>query len=50
MPLRTSCFLDAGSRCTIYHTRPEVCRAFPAGAGQCQAARLGRSPLSETYS
>jgi uncharacterized protein len=42
------CFLDGGSRCTIYPTRPDVCRAFPAGGDQCQAARarIGLPPLS----
>lgn len=42
------CFLDGGSRCTIYPTRPDVCRAFPAGNDQCQAARArtGLPPLS----
>jgi uncharacterized protein len=46
----TCCFLDAGSRCTIYPTRPDVCRAFPAGGDQCQAARarVGLPPLSAT--
>jgi Fe-S-cluster containining protein len=43
----TCCFLDGDSRCTIYPTRPEVCRAFPAGGDQCQAARgrVGLPPL-----
>jgi uncharacterized protein len=46
----TCCFLDAGSRCTIYSTRPDVCRDFAAGSDQCQAARnrSGLPPLSET--
>jgi len=35
----TCCFLDATSRCMIYATRPDVCRAFPAGGEQCQTAR-----------
>ena len=48
----TCCFLDAGSRCTIYPTRPEVCREFAAGGDQCQAARarVGLPPLMETRS
>jgi Fe-S-cluster containining protein len=36
----TCCFLDEKARCTIYSTRPEVCRAFAAGDEQCQNARL----------
>src|SRR3954467_15397458 len=35
----TCCFLDAGSQCTIYSTRPTVCRDFLAGSEQCQTAR-----------
>lgn len=35
----TCCFLDAESRCTIYPTRPDVCRDFAAGSEQCQEAR-----------
>ncbi|HEV3144649.1 MAG TPA: YkgJ family cysteine cluster protein [Gemmataceae bacterium] len=38
--LQTCCFLDAENRCTIYKTRPEVCRQFAAGSAQCQEARL----------
>ena len=46
------CFLDGDARCTIYPTRPDVCRAFPAGGDQCQTARaqLGLPPLRETPS
>ncbi len=46
----TCCFLDGHSRCTIYPTRPDVCRAFPAGGEQCQAARgrIGLPPLPAT--
>lgn len=46
----TCCFLDALSRCTIYPTRPDVCRAFAAGGDQCQSARsrLGLPPLPPT--
>jgi Fe-S-cluster containining protein len=46
----TCCFLDGSSRCTIYPTRPDVCRAFPAGGEQCQAARgrTGLPPLPPT--
>jgi Fe-S-cluster containining protein len=41
------CFLDPSQRCTIYATRPEVCRAFAAGGPQCQEARAraGLPPL-----
>ena len=37
--VETCCFLDPDSRCTIYATRPEVCRQFAAGSAQCQEAR-----------
>lgn len=33
------CFLDGGNRCTIYDTRPRVCREFTAGSERCQEAR-----------
>jgi Fe-S-cluster containining protein len=33
------CFLDAGNRCVIYPTRPDVCREFAPGSDQCRAAR-----------
>jgi uncharacterized protein len=33
------CFLDAEDRCTVYETRPDVCRRFEAGGEQCQEAR-----------
>ena len=48
--LEACCFLDAAARCTIYPTRPDVCRAFPAGGEQCQTARarIGLPPLAET--
>lgn len=48
LPFHESCcFLDGDRRCTIYPTRPDVCRAFPAGGEQCQAARVrvGLPPL-----
>lgn len=35
----TCCFLDGDNRCTIYPTRPELCRGFEAGSEQCQEAR-----------
>lgn len=40
------CFLDREQRCTIYDTRPTVCRMFAAGSEQCQEARR-RSGLGE---
>lgn len=41
------CFLDGRNRCTIYDTRPRVCREFPAGDERCQDARrfVGLPPL-----
>jgi Fe-S-cluster containining protein len=44
-------FLDSGSRCAIYATRPNVCVAFEAGSQQCQEARdqLGIAPLRPTH-
>ncbi len=41
------CFLDAQNRCTVYSTRPEVCRDFRAGSEACQEvrARQGKPPL-----
>lgn len=40
LPFHESCaFLDDGCRCTIYASRPGVCRAFGAGSAQCQEAR-----------
>ncbi len=35
----TCCFLDGDNRCTIYATRPDVCRRFEPGSDQCQEAR-----------
>jgi len=42
------CFLDGENRCTIYDTRPRVCRVFEAGSDRCQEARReqGLEPLS----
>jgi Fe-S-cluster containining protein len=37
--LETCCFLDSDNRCSIYATRPDVCRRFAAGSEQCQQAR-----------
>jgi Fe-S-cluster containining protein len=36
------CFLDGENRCTIYETRPDVCRGFEVGGPQCQEARKAR--------
>jgi uncharacterized protein len=33
------CFLDLDCRCTVYSTRPQVCREFAAGSEPCQQAR-----------
>jgi Fe-S-cluster containining protein len=38
------CFLGPDDRCTIYASRPAVCRTFAAGGPQCQEAR-GRHGL-----
>jgi uncharacterized protein len=38
----TCCFLDGDKRCTIYPSRPDVCRQFEAGSDQCQEARTLR--------
>jgi uncharacterized protein len=49
LPFHESCcFLDQDRRCTIYETRPEVCREFAAGDPPCQQARAMRDlpPLS----
>jgi hypothetical protein len=44
------CFLAGDDRCTIYATRPDVCRRFAAGSDQCQEARgrVGFGPLTPT--
>ncbi len=44
LPFHESCcFLDHDARCTIYETRPEVCREFAAGDQPCQQARAMRN-------
>ena len=48
LPFHEACaFLDGSCRCTIYPTRPDVCRSFPAGGDQCAQARAlsGLPPL-----
>ncbi|QEH35910.1 Flagellin N-methylase [Aquisphaera giovannonii] len=43
LPFHESCcFLDADRRCSIYETRPTVCREFAAGDEPCQKARAMR--------
>jgi Fe-S-cluster containining protein len=46
---RGCCFLGGDALCTIYETRPDVCRTFEAGSKQCIEARahLGLPPLQE---
>jgi Fe-S-cluster containining protein len=41
------CFLSEDQRCTVYETRPRVCREFEAGGERCQEARRlsGLTPL-----
>ena len=45
------CFLDPDKRCTIYETRPDVCREFAAGDEPCQTARAakGLPPLAPVH-
>lgn len=41
LPFLSACsFLGEDARCTIYASRPDVCRGFEAGSDQCQQARL----------
>jgi len=46
----TCCFLDGDNRCTIYASRPDVCRGFEPGSEQCQEARRSckLAPLEPT--
>jgi Fe-S-cluster containining protein len=40
LPFREMCiFLDRNKRCTIYATRPTMCRRFISGHKECQEAR-----------
>ena len=51
LPFHEACvFLDIDNRCTIYATRPQVCRTFEAGSDRCQQARAeqGLGPLAPT--
>ncbi len=48
LPFLEACgFLGEDRRCSIYETRPDVCRQFAAGDHQCQLARerKGLPPL-----
>ncbi len=36
---RACCFLGEGDRCTIYASRPTVCREFEPGRPDCQEVR-----------
>jgi uncharacterized protein len=50
LPFQHACtFLALDDQCTIYPTRPDVCRRFDAGSEQCQEARCrsGLMPLPE---
>lgn len=44
-----SCPMLEGTRCSIYATRPDVCRAFQRGSPECRMARLrhGKEPIDE---
>jgi Fe-S-cluster containining protein len=46
--LNGCCFLGGDDRCTVYSTRPSVCRRFQAGSEECHEARarLGLAPLA----
>jgi len=46
---RGCCFLGGDDLCTVYETRPDVCRTFEAGTEECAEARarLGLPPLQE---
>src|SRR5262245_35655051 len=51
LPFLSACpFAGGDNRCTIYATRPDVCREMPAGGWQCQEARRrhGLPPLQPT--
>lgn len=48
LPFTRGClFLDEGNRCSIYDTRPRVCRVVEPGGEQCveARARVGLAPL-----
>lgn len=45
--LESCCFLQSDNRCSVYETRPSVCRVFAAGSEECEEARRrkGLPPL-----
>ena len=45
--LRGCAFLADDNRCSVYETRPAVCRRFEAGTSECSEARarVGLPPL-----
>jgi Fe-S-cluster containining protein len=47
--LEGCCFLGENKLCTVYETRPDVCRKFEAGTEECAEARarVGLPPLDE---
>lgn len=48
LPFHTGCcFLKPDNRCSVYETRPELCRDFQPGSDACQIARkeAGFTPL-----
>lgn len=48
LPFLEGCaFLNGQNLCSIYETRPSVCRSFDAGSAQCTEARrrIGLPPL-----
>lgn len=48
LPFNRGCpFLSDDDSCSVYDTRPTVCRAFEAGSPQCAEARrrIGLQPL-----
>lgn len=48
LPFSRGClFLDENDSCSVYKTRPDVCRIFDAGSEQCSEARgrVGLPPL-----
>jgi Fe-S-cluster containining protein len=48
LPFSRGClFLDENDSCSVYETRPDVCRIFDAGSKQCSEARgrVGLPPL-----
>lgn len=48
LPFSRGClYLGEDDRCTVYETRPSVCRMFQAGSAECAEARarVGLPPL-----